>query len=95
VHEYLGMVLDYTEDGILKIDMWDYVKKLLEDIPERMDGTATTPATLYIFEVRDGIENLSTQSERNFSILLWLSCCFCVNAGDVISKQQSHSCALK
>jgi hypothetical protein len=27
VHDYLGMTLDYSEEGAVKIDMRDYVKK--------------------------------------------------------------------
>jgi hypothetical protein len=57
VHDYLGMLLDYTEDGVVKIDMQEYLAKLLTDMPKRMDGTAKTPAAGHLFEVRDGIEN--------------------------------------
>jgi hypothetical protein len=66
VHDYLGMMLDYTEDGAVKIDMQEYLEKLLVDIPERMDGTAKTPAAGHLFEVRDGIENLTTERTELF-----------------------------
>ena len=32
VHQYLGMQLDYSVKGKLKIDMVDYVKKSVEEI---------------------------------------------------------------
>jgi hypothetical protein len=53
IHDYLGMTLDYTEDGAVKIDMHDYVNKILDGLPAHMNGTATTPASIHLFEVRD------------------------------------------
>jgi hypothetical protein len=35
-------------------------------MPERMDGTAKTPAAGHLFEVRDGTENLSTERAEVF-----------------------------
>jgi hypothetical protein len=60
-HDYLGMVLDYTEKGAVKIDMREYLLKIIEDMPDRMYGTATTPAAAHLFQVRDGIEALPTE----------------------------------
>ena len=34
VHPFLGMVLDYTEPESVKIDMIDYVKKMLQEFEE-------------------------------------------------------------
>ena len=33
IHNYLGMTFDFLEKGIVKIDMIDYVKGMLEDFP--------------------------------------------------------------
>ena len=33
VHEYLGMMIDYREDGVVKITMIDCVNKMLEGLP--------------------------------------------------------------
>jgi hypothetical protein len=35
--------------------MADNISKLLEDLPERFDGSATTPAAQYLFQVRDEV----------------------------------------
>ena len=53
VHEYLGMTLDYSEEGKVKIKMLDYVEKLLADLPEEFDGTAATPAATNLLDVDD------------------------------------------
>jgi hypothetical protein len=58
-HDYLGMILDYNTDGSVTIDMVDYIKKMIEDFPEDTTATATTPAALHLFEVRDDAEKLS------------------------------------
>ena len=53
VHDYLGMTLDYTKKGKVKIKMIDYVEKLLADLPKEMDGEAPTPTANHPFDVDD------------------------------------------
>jgi hypothetical protein len=49
IHDYLGMTLDYSEPGYVKLDMTAYLQKLFEEMPEEFDGTATSPAAAYLF----------------------------------------------
>ena len=53
VHDYLGMKLDHMVPGTLKVSMTDYIDTILDDCPDRMDGTAVTPAALHLFKVND------------------------------------------
>mgnify|MGYP000305707936 CR=1 FL=1 len=53
IHDYLGMTLDYSEKGKVKIKMLDYVTKMLADLPPDMDGEAPTPAANHLFSVDD------------------------------------------
>ena len=39
VHRYLGMILDYSTPGEVKIDMRDYVESMIEDFPEDVCGS--------------------------------------------------------
>jgi hypothetical protein len=39
-HDYLAMILDYSEPGKVKIDMTDYVKKMVEEFPEQVQGVS-------------------------------------------------------
>ena len=40
MHDYLRMILDYTVDGEVKVDMIDYVKKMVTEFPqERFAGS--------------------------------------------------------
>jgi hypothetical protein len=42
VHDYLGMVLDYTEEGRVKISMNQYMNKILHELPADMTGEVPT-----------------------------------------------------
>jgi hypothetical protein len=53
VHNYLGMTLDYSEKGKVKIKMLDYVDKMLTDLPAEMDGEALSPAANQFLTVND------------------------------------------
>jgi len=65
VHEYLGMTLDFSEDGKVKIIMRDYIDKILEELPDDYIGTATTPATEKLFSVRPEADKLD-KNEADF-----------------------------
>ena len=43
-HVYLGMELDFTEIGTIKIGMEEYVTHMLESFPGGLTGTSSTPA---------------------------------------------------
>jgi hypothetical protein len=43
VHESLGMTLDFSVDGKVKILMKKYIKKMLEELPDEMDDKTATP----------------------------------------------------
>ena len=44
IHDYLGMQLDYSEEGKVRITMFEYIKTMLSELPEDMDGEAASPA---------------------------------------------------
>eukprot|EP00978_Attheya_sp_CCMP212_P048586 scaffold546300_cov122-Attheya_sp.AAC.1 len=53
VHQYLGMTLDFTDRGKVKITMKDSIKDMLDELPADMDGIATTPAPTHLFQVNE------------------------------------------
>ena len=59
MHEYLGMKLDYREEGKIKIDMRGYLKKILDDLPSKYQGRFITPAANHLFEVNKTTWKLS------------------------------------
>ena len=68
VHEYLGMTLDFTNPGEVKIDMRDYVKKMVRDFPEELDhGDVVNPATSKLFQVSPQSKQLAKQKVKYFT----------------------------
>jgi hypothetical protein len=53
VHDYLGMTLDYSKKGKVKIKMLDYVERMLADLPDEMAGEAASPTANHKFTVDD------------------------------------------
>ncbi len=49
VHDYLGMILDFTMDGHVIINMTKYIKTILTNFPEEIIMTKTTPAADHLF----------------------------------------------
>ena len=60
------MLLDYTCKGKVKIDMREYIEKISEDFPKGYDGTATTPAASYLFEVNQHCKKLTNKQRDEF-----------------------------
>jgi hypothetical protein len=58
VHDYLGMRLDFTEPGKVKVNMENYIQEMLDELPADMAGTATSPAADYLLAVDPECERL-------------------------------------
>ena len=67
VHDYLGMTLDYSKRGTVKIDMTQYTTKMLTEFRQhfKLDGTAETPAAPDLFG-RKGEEILDNDMKEIF-----------------------------
>jgi len=70
VLEYLGMTLDYSTKGKVKISMYDYIDKLLTELPSDMNGTAKTPAASHLFNVNKDAKKLQEESAQLFHHLV-------------------------
>eukprot|EP00804_Cyclotella_cryptica_P021177 CCRYP_001489-RB/>CCRYP_001489-RB protein AED:0.45 eAED:0.38 QI:0/-1/0/1/-1/0/1/0/491 len=71
-HDYLGMDLDYSVPGKLRVSMIKYVDKILKDFPQAITKTSSTPAADHLFQIRDAEEVakqekfLSEEQARHF-----------------------------
>jgi len=78
VLEYLGMSIEYTTRGKVKISMYKYIKKMLDELPLDMSGISITPAALHLFNTDDSAEILCEEKAQLFhhlvAKLLYLSC---------------------
>jgi hypothetical protein len=61
VHDYLGMELDFSDEGSFIVNMEQYFNEVLEDLPEDMDGIAATPAAEHLFKTRDDVAKLDEE----------------------------------
>ena len=59
VHKYLGMTIDFSSPGKLIFSMIDYIRKILDDVPEEMNGESATPAAHHLFEIAEDATKLS------------------------------------
>jgi hypothetical protein len=68
IHDYLGMIFDYSDKGIVKVDMCDYVKGMLDDFPIQFDArdTQPTPAADDLFDKGDESKLLSKEQAEDF-----------------------------
>jgi hypothetical protein len=66
IHDYLGMTIDYSEEGKVKFMMFDYVEGILDEAPADMDGVAVTPATLELFTVDENAEPLDDERAETY-----------------------------
>jgi len=53
VHNYLGMIFDFSPKGKVMVTMMEYIKNIIKDFPEEIVGTKTSPAAHHLFTVRD------------------------------------------
>ena len=67
IHDYLGMNLDYTIKGEVKITMIAYIKEMIPDFREHdpnPDKKANTPSEEFIFKVDDELRLINDSRAR-------------------------------
>ena len=70
-HEYLGMILDYSEPRKVKIDMQDYVQKILNDFIVNLDDQkAKKSAAEHMFNVRENANKLNKKKAQEFHTMV-------------------------
>ena len=61
VHDYLGMTFDYSFTREVRVNMWDYLGKVITEFPEEITGTCVTPAGDHLFKVREDGRKLNEE----------------------------------
>jgi hypothetical protein len=51
VHDYLGMIFDYSCNGKAMVNMKEYIKNIILDFPEEIIGTKASPASDHLYKV--------------------------------------------
>ena len=80
-HDYLAMMLDYSTPGVVKIDMANYITKVLDEFAfgkEIGEAGAKTPAAEHLFKTNDECQKLPPDKKEEFHTtvakLLFLCC---------------------
>jgi hypothetical protein len=53
VHDYFEMTFEYSFIKEVRINMWDYLRKVIKEFPKEITGVCATPASDYLFKVRN------------------------------------------
>jgi hypothetical protein len=61
VHDYLAMIIDFTQDGALKVDMRYYIEAMIEEFPYEIKATKTAPWTEKLFKVQEDSKKLEEE----------------------------------
>ena len=64
------MKINYREQGKVKTDMTDYLKKILNDLPDKYQGRAIPPAANHLFEVNETAGKLSKKYTQVFQTIV-------------------------
>ena len=77
LHDYLGMTIDFSIIGKVMITMIDMIEKMLDDVPDDMDGVKNSPAQEHLFKVNEDGVRLSEEKRvivhKNTAKLLFIS----------------------
>ncbi len=53
MHDYLGMDMDYSIDGVVRLSMVKHLEKIFADFPEDIGQASSSPTSEYLFQVHD------------------------------------------
>jgi hypothetical protein len=60
------MTFDYSFTKKVRINMWDYLRKVIKEFPEEITGVCATPASDYLFKVQEDRRKLSKELAEVF-----------------------------
>ncbi len=66
VHNYLGMTFDYLFTKEVQINKWNYIQNVTKEFPEKITGVCATPASNYLFKVREDGRKLNEEQAEAF-----------------------------
>jgi hypothetical protein len=80
VHDYLGMILDFTEDGALKIDMRYYIEGMLAEFSYELGTQKATPWTEKLLKVQQDAKKLDEERRSIFHTYVMKAMFLCKRA---------------
>jgi hypothetical protein len=78
-HDYLAMILDFSIEGVLRLDMCDYVKNMIKDFPEKL-GVSQSPWTEKLMKVDETSKLLADKRREIFHTFVMKGMFLCKRA---------------
>jgi hypothetical protein len=66
-HNYLGMDMEFRQDGTLGVPMIQYLNNVIAGFPEIILGKSPTPAADHLFKIRDEKNVKPLEEERTLA----------------------------
>jgi hypothetical protein len=66
-HDYLGVNMEFCDDGVLEVSMVKYLRNVIDEFPEVIKGRAATPAHDKLFVVRDNGDARKLNEEQSLA----------------------------
>jgi hypothetical protein len=85
VHDYLAMILDFTDSGAMKVDMRYYIDGMLEDFPFPVKTITTAPWTDSLLKVDSASKHLDDEKRGIFHTFTMKAMFLCKRARPDIS----------
>jgi hypothetical protein len=71
LHDYLGVKLDYSTPGEVKVEMIDYIKSMIKDFPEEIGNKVmNTPWSEGLFKISGKGKNLTPELQGIFHTIV-------------------------
>jgi hypothetical protein len=80
VHDYLAMIMDFTQEGALKVDMRYYIKGMIEEFPYEIKSTTTAPWTEKLLKVQEDSKKLEEERRSIFHTYVMKAMFLCKRA---------------
>ena len=68
--EYLGMDLDFSDEGKFKLSMVPYIEDGTKMFLDDLEGNIKTPAAEHLFEVNEDAEKLDEERKQHFHTMV-------------------------
>jgi hypothetical protein len=65
-HTYVGIDFEFKDEGIVEINMHDYIGECIDDFPDNISKSSSTPAAAHLFDVNDECEKLDEEKSEIF-----------------------------
>jgi hypothetical protein len=66
-HDYLGVDMEFKDDGMLDVSMVAYLENVILEFPEMISRKVATPAGDHLFQIREGKETKPLEEERSLA----------------------------